>query len=570
VDAAGGLQPMERGPLTIVFNGEIYNHAELRVRFSLSCQTRSDTETLLLLYERIGPAMLPYLDGMFALAIHDERTQELFLARDRMGEKPLYYFHQGDTFTFASELNALAASLPLTLDEQALPEFLVKGWVGPDRTVYRHVFSVPIGYYMLWKLQPLPALQECKAWWNPLAAMAEARQAGARIRTLEEGAAQVLEALDIAVKRRIESSDLPVGCFLSGGIDSGLVTALASRHTRRLHTFTFNFEGVWDESDMALAVAKKYHTDHTNVYLDYGNLADDIGSILLAYGEPFADDSAIPSYYVAREAKKYVTVVLNGDGGDEVFGGYRRYVPATWPAWCKQLLAPWGSLTRYLRPPASKMSYYNYLYRLLNMQQADPVNRYLAASTDLFWEEAWGLERHDDFQWLRQITDYPGITPLQKARLQDYGGLLPEVLLPKIDIATMQHALESRTVFFAPEVLAASNSLPDKWMVNGTTTKLVLRHLARQLLPAENAAAPKRGFEPPLDQLVNGVLRDMVASYVLDPNGIIHTLLGRQRMEQVLHSRYPLPADKRSKLLYTAFCLAYWCKHRPAFAGEQY
>lgn len=565
VDAVGGSQPMHRGPLVVVFNGEIYNHQELRNQYHLSCQSRSDTETLLALYEKFGNDMLPMLDGMFAFCIYNRDTKRLLLARDRMGEKPLYYYHTKNVFAFASELNVLAANFPLELDADTLPEFLAKGWCGPDATVYKQVKSVPPGGFLeVMDFSNIIPQVDCKVWWNPAAEMLRRNQHGNHRLEEQQYSGMVKEALDNSVKRRIESSDLPVGCFLSGGIDSGIVTALAAKHASKLHTFTFSFDGMWDETDAAALVAKRYETIHTSIRLHYDTLEKDIGKILLSYGEPFADESAIPSYYIAKEAKQFVTVVLNGDGGDEVFGGYRRYVPACWPGNLRKGVELASKLLPLLPSPGSKMGYYNYGYRLLRMQQPDMVKGYLASTTDLLWD--FGLSSKDvsDYSWLKSIIEQEGLTPLQQSRLADYVGLLPEVLLPKIDIATMQHSLESRTVFFSPEVLNASAAIPDNCLVSGSTTKKVLRQVARELLPESIATAPKRGFEPPIEHIVDVELAPLIKEYLFGDAYEMNKILSPDVLRKIFQRQIKMSSDRRARILYTSFTLAYWLRHRPA------
>lgn len=564
IDAAGGSQPMHRGDLMIVYNGEIYNHKELRQQFHLQCETRSDTETILALYEKLGAGMLPLLDGMFAFCIYHKPSHKILLARDRLGEKPLYYYLKDAVFAFGSELNTLAVNFPLEVDEQAIPEFLAKGWIGPHHTVYKNTWSLPPGALLEVAdfMEPIGNLSPVQ-WWQAETDIQE-REGGGTVKISEqEWEIQLHKALDTSVKRRVEASDLPVGCFLSGGLDSGIVTALASKYASKLHTFTFSFDGMWDETDAAALVAKKYETVHTSIRLHYDSLPNDIGKILLPYGQPFADDSAIPSYYIAREAKEFVTVVLNGDGGDEIFGGYRRYVPSQWPGLIRSSLRMASAILPSLPAPSSKMSYYNYAYRLLRMQQKVDYKRYLAATTDLLWEKDWGLKNEMDMSWLQEIMQEPGLSPLQRVRLLDYNGLLPEVLLPKIDIATMQHSLESRTVFLAPEVLSASAAMPDDLLVSGPETKRILRKLASKLLPASIATAPKRGFEPPLDHIVDIELGDMIRDYLLQTSCSMKDLLSQQVISEIFNRKAKMSPDRRSRILYAMFALEFWYRHRP-------
>ena len=562
IDLAGGKQPMQLGNLTIIFNGEIYNHLELRKKHKRVCDTRSDTATLLALYEKLGVNMLSELDGMFAFCIYDSSSRTLFLARDRMGEKPLYYYHKGNHFAFSSELNTLASMLPLEVRENGLREFLVKGWIGPRKTIYENVFILPPGSYAVYDLERRNQLPEPIKWWKY-----EDQVAASSNLSFEDAKKEVLQAIQISVKRRMESSDLPVGSFLSGGIDSGLVTAIASEMTSNLHTFTFNFEGSFNESIEAEAVARKFGTSHNLMQIRYDHLQEDIGKILLAYGEPYADDSAIPSWYISKEAKKNVTVVLNGDGGDEVFGGYRRYVPQVWPSPLKKGLRLLGGVQSLLPAPTTKMSYYNYLYRMARLQNRCEYKNYLAASTDLFWDEVGGKSIFEEkfMRWLDPILKMDHLTDLRKSFLADYVGLLPTVLLKKIDIATMQHSLESRTVFLSPELLKLSGMLPDHFIVQSRKTKLILRSIAQDLLPGNSHALPKRGFEPPLTLWMKNELNEIMKEYVLASDAYSRSLFDEAALENLVNKKMRIADDRWGKLVFTLFSMEHWIRHKPSF-----
>ncbi|MDQ2862067.1 MAG: asparagine synthase (glutamine-hydrolyzing), partial [Bacteroidota bacterium] len=321
LDITCGKQPMHlAGKYTIIFNGEIYNHQEVRRQFKINGKTSSDTETLLLLYEKFGTEFLQYLDGMFAFAIHDKIKNRLFIARDRAGKKPFYYFHDEEKFAFASELNGLKTIVPLEINNGNFYQYLRLGAFYRQFTPYKNVTELTAGSYLLVDCNTLSLSQT--RWWN-INDFYKIKNDDSLRQSI-----QVTDAhLHTAIKRRIESSDLEVGCFLSGGIDSGIVTAIASGYNNKLKTFTVSFEGEYDEAPLAKLVAEKYKTQHTEIKISFSHLKNDLEKIMSNYGEPLFDSSIIPSYYVSREAKKYVTVVLNGDGSDELFGGYRRYVP---------------------------------------------------------------------------------------------------------------------------------------------------------------------------------------------------------------------------------------------------
>ncbi|MFN5134960.1 MAG: asparagine synthase (glutamine-hydrolyzing), partial [Chitinophagaceae bacterium] len=562
-----GAQPMETERYAIVFNGEIYNHLELRIRFGLKCHTRSDTETLLRLYELKGAEMLQYLDGMFAFAIINKETSSVLLARDRAGEKPLYYKQHETHWCFASELNTIAGLHHTERRTEGLVQFLVNGWTGPKETVYQNIYHLLPGEYMTLELQNNRWLSTTHTWWRYADGM---RQPAARVNqeVLKE---ELFALLKTSIQRRVDSSDLPVGCFLSGGLDSSIVATLASFIKAPLPTYTFVFDDEFNEGPRAAILAKQIRTEHKELSVNYSHIQDDIGKILLSYGEPFCDDSAIPSYYIAQEAKKYNTVIINGDGGDELFGGYRRYVPLQWPEAVKKSIAAVSGWGRSLLPtPKKKISLYNYAYRLAHLSSLQYPDKYLAATTDLFYEEGMFVAARQpevlrSKTWIREQFEGYETEELKAFIATDFTGLLPNVLLKKVDISTMQHSLESRTVFFTPEILQLAASLPASLLVHGGTTKLLLRLLAGQLLPKGMDRLPKRGFEAPLVKLVDDELKDLMAAYILgkQQKGIIHDLIPYNMLEQLWNNTANFSADRRSKLLYSLFCVEYWHCEQP-------
>ena len=285
-----------------------------------------------------------------------------------------------------------------------------------------------------------------------------------------------------AVKRRLESSDLEVGCFLSGGIDSGLVTAIASGIIVILKTFTVSFEGEYDEAPLAKLVAEKYKTHHTEINISFDHLKNDVEKILSNYGEPFFDSSAMPSYYVSKEAKKYLTVILNGDGADELFAGYRRYVPfSKYDFFKKNLLVKNGAsfFKKILPPSNNKKSKYNYLYRLASLASKSHLEIYLSAGVDIFEDyEQYILQ--PDFDYLStmkkdfDVIATANLSGLKKIMNMDFDTNLFSDLLVKMDIATMANSLEGRSPFLSKEIFEYAPSINDKFKINGTTTKYLL------------------------------------------------------------------------------------------------
>ncbi|MEO6681933.1 MAG: asparagine synthase (glutamine-hydrolyzing), partial [Ginsengibacter sp.] len=520
LDIKGGGQPMHlHDKYTIVFNGEIYNHNELRKQFNLSAQTSSDTETLLLLYERFGTDLLQYLDGMFAFVIHDKTKNELFIARDRAGKKPLYYYVDKQTFAFASELNGLKSMMPLEVDNNSIFHYLRLGSFYRQSTPYKNVLELKAGTHLIINCQSL-AIKETN-WWN-----VHDYYKKTCTDSFEEALQKTDDLLHLAIKRRLETSDLEVGSFLSGGIDSGLVTAIASGYHKNLKTFTVSFDGEYNEAPLARLVAEKYGTNHTEINISFSNLKNDLETILGNYGEPFFDSSAIPSYYVSKESKKHVTVVLNGDGADELFGGYRRYVPfAQYDFFKKNLLVKTpASIFKTLAPaPNNKKSVYNYIYRLASLASKTELEIYLSAGVDIF-EDYDKYIKNSGFNYLESIEeDFKKIagselSGLKKIMNLDFDTNLFSDLLVKMDIATMSNSQEGRSAFLSKEFLEYIPSHPDSFKVKGKTTKYLLRQLSKKYLPETIINQPKRGFEIPLKSWINNELKDIVFDYLSSPN----------------------------------------------------
>ncbi len=562
LDISGGKQPMTlEGRYFIIFNGEIYNHNELRKKFDLKCSTNSDTETLLLLFQKFGEKCLDHLDGMFAFAIYDNVEKKIFLARDRAGKKPLYIYSKDETIVFASELNCLKGLLPLEIEQKNIYQYMRLGVFYKNLTPYKNVNELEPGTFAFINCQTLE-IKKTK-WWDIH---------NFYLQNSSDNLSQAIEKTDQllieSVKRRISSSDLEVGCFLSGGIDSGLVTSIASSFTSRLKTMTVSFDGEYDEAPLAKLVAEKYNTDHTEIKISFDQLKNDIEQIISNYGEPFYDSSAIPSFYVSQAAKKRVTVILNGDGADELFAGYRRYVPFNKYDFFKKnfLVNNAGSFLKNILPASNdKKSKYNYLYRLLTFASKKDLDIYLSAGVDIIEDYEKNLLA-DGVNYLKEmkegfdrINNAP-LSGLKKIMNLDFENNFSSQMLAKIDIATMSHSLEGRSPFLSKELLAYAPTLSDSLKINGVTTKYLLRQLATKYLPESLINQPKRGFEIPLKSWVNGQLSDMIHDYVGAPNAFNRNIINPKFTIQLLNQKIKIPAEKRAKLLWTLFCLEVWYK----------
>lgn len=560
LDATGGRQPMHLEHLTIIFNGEIYNHLDVRKKHGLDCKTNSDTETILKAYAKLGPACLDDLGGMFAFAIYDRKKNELFIARDRAGKKPLYYFEDGNKFVFASELNALRNQLPLQINEENILQYLHAAYLFRESTPYQQVKELPAGCYATVSLDKPDV--KITGWWN-----IHDRYKTTSTDSFETALEKTDQFLHAAVKSRVESSDLEVGSFLSGGIDSGLVTAIAKQYNPSLKTFTVSFDGVYDEAPLAKLVADQYKTTHHEINIGYDKLVDEVETIISNYGEPVFDSSIIPSYYVSQEAKKHLTVILNGDGGDELFGGYRRYVPfAKYDFFDPGIFVrlPAKMLHAVLPLSHNKKSKYNYLYRLVDFASKSDVNTYFSSCLDVF--EGYrqylapcgtALDRiNGDFEKINRS----GLSGLRKILNMDFDHVFVSNLLTKMDIATMAHSLEGRSPLLDKELLDYIPTLPDSYKIKGGQTKYVLRSLAEKYLPKELIHQPKRGFEVPLKNWVDGQLNNIIADYLLSPNSYCKGFVKPGFIESLWDRKIRTGDEKRAKMLWTMFTLEVWYK----------
>ena len=562
LDIDGGAQPMHLDDrYTIIFNGEIYNHNEIRQQFNITGHTHSDTETLLLLYRKLGKDMLQYLDGMFVFVIYDKAEKKLFIARDRAGKKPLYIYNDAQKIIFASELNCLKSLLPLVLDQDNFYHYTRMGTFYRKLTPYKYVKELPPGTYL--EIDCISLKCSEKKWWNIHDFYLQSNTD-----TFSESQTKVDSFLHTAIKRRIDSSDLEVGCFLSGGIDSGLVTAIAREYNNNLRTFTVSFKGEYDEAPLAKLVAEKYQTDHTEINISFDNLSEDVENILMNYGEPFFDSSAIPSFYVSREAKKYLTVILNGDGADELFGGYRRYVPFSKYDFFKKNLFVKNTATllkSVLPVPHNKKTKYNYLYRLAAMASKSSLDIYLSAGVDIMedYEDNIIKPSFDYMQPLRldfDIIASSDLSGLQKIMNMDFDTNLFSDLLVKMDIATMANSLEGRSPFLCKELLEYTPAMNNRYKINGSTTKYLLRTLAKKYLPEQLVNQPKRGFEIPLKNWVNDELKDIIHDYVGAPNAFNKNIIDNNFTQQLLKNKIKIASEKRAKILWMLFSMEVWYK----------
>ena len=532
IDRAGGHQPMANEDETcwIVFNGEIYNHRALRPllearghRFRTTC----DTEVILHAYEEFGPAAVDRLEGMFAFVIYDARRGEVFAARDRLGKKPFFYAVLDDVFHFASELPALTRSPTWTgaINAAALEGYLSLGYFLAPATVYRNVFKLPPGHWLRIGADGL-RIQE---YWD-------VREFDTDDRPAPDHVAEIDTTLRQAVYDRLES-EVPLGAFLSGGIDSGLIVSyMAEALGDRLVTATVGFgERAHNEIEAAALTASHFRSQH-HAELIEPNLAEVIGPATTGLGEPLADSSAIPTWYVSRAARRHVTVALSGDGGDESFAGYDfRYVPHALEArvrgWVPAGLAPavswlgeqWPRSTRLPRPLRAGT--------VLENLGRDPAAAYYADLTFLKPAETrrlMGLSPDRDVTSspvFDAVTEpyrrCPSADPVQRAGYADLKVYLPNDPLVKVDRMSMAHSLEVRCPLLDRRVVELAFRIPAARKQVGRQGKVLLRELARHRLPAGVWRLPKRGFSAPIGKWIAGPHAGLFRDEVLSPGAKI-------------------------------------------------
>jgi asparagine synthase (glutamine-hydrolysing) len=531
IDLETGDQPIfsEDRSVVVILNGEIYNFGELRERLERAGHrfaTHGDTETIVHLYEEEGPDCVRRLEGMFGLAIWDARRRQLTLARDRLGKKPLFYSLRRGVLTFASELGALLSDpdVPRDLDLGALDAYLACRYIPSPYTAFSAVRKLPPASTLVLR----DGSARIERYW---------RLDYARKHSFANDD-EVLEAVRTEVRRAVRRrmvADVPLGAFLSGGVDSAtVVAAMAEASDRPVKTFSIGFaDSPLDELPLARLVAERFGTDHHELVVEPRAL-DVLPIVVRHHGEPFADATSIPTIYLARMARGEVTVALNGDGGDEAFGGYTRYVANAQAARVNVLPRPARvALSRLIDriPPSGRIDSARSRLRRLGASLAlSPQDRYIAYMTDL-----QGFRRHDVYTpahrallsgdvvgellggaW-RDSTATDIVDRMLDVDVQTY---LPDDLLAKVDIATMSCSLEGRSPLLDHHLMELAASLPPEWKVRGTQKKVALRAAMRGWVPDEILDAPKRGFQPPLVDWFRGELREYAREVLLDRSSI--------------------------------------------------
>jgi asparagine synthase (glutamine-hydrolysing) len=568
IDLAGGQQPIHNQDKTkwIVFNGEIYNYRELRKyleKDGARFYTHSDTEVILHLYERLGSDCLEQLRGMFAFAIWDERKKELFLARDRVGKKPLLYcLKTNGDLIFGSEFQAIIEHPDISreIDPEALNAYLVYLCVPAPMTIYRDVRKLEPAHWLIWKDGKI----ETRRYWMP--------DYSKKIKISKEEAIEETTRLVEEATRLRMIAEVPLGAFLSGGVDSSMVVALMARNSDQpVKTFSIGFEEEdFSELKYARKVAQHVGADH-HEFIVKPQALEILPTLVEHYGEPFADSSAIPSYYVARETRRHVTVALNGDGGDESFAGYERYQ-------AMKLGEAYRSIPNIIRKPLIeiplkmiptsevKRSRLRDIKRFTDAASLSSTERYgrwicafnRASRNKLLTQEFQKNIFNDPLQFINAwVGNKNGIGLLDTTLKTDLLTYLPNDLLVKMDIASMANSLEARSPFLDHKVIEFAASLPERLKMRLLDTKTLLKSAAARLVPKEVIYRQKMGFGVPVGRWFLRELKPLVTETLLGEKLARRGILNAAEVKNYVNEHLEMKKD-HSYRIWTLLMLELW------------
>lgn len=545
IDLETGHQPIhnEDKTLWIVLNGEIYNFLDLRKELEEkhTFYTKTDAEVILHLYEEYGEKCVLYLRGMFAFAVWDEKKQKLFIAKDRLGKKPLYYTTQNGTFIFASEIKSILEYLNKIpeIDCESIDLFLTYQYIPSPRTIFKNIRSLLPAHTLFCDGSGIIKIQK---YWE-LSFKEKINL------SFSDAALRIKDILTEATRLRM-LSDVPLGAFLSGGHDSSIIVGLMSHLSHKpVKTFSIGFEEEeFSELKYARIVAKHFSCEH-NEFIIRPNYVEILPKLVWHYGQPFADPSALPSYFVARETRKYVKVALNGDGGDENFCGYLRYkaikLSSVLPFQVlgKSFYKKLGSLL----PATGKLRYFNRFISVLgyppSMRNLLWHSYFTAEQKDFIYTDFMRSQiKNDAYNYLvGTFENAPACNLIDRVSFTDIMTYLPECLLVKMDIASMANSLESRSPFLDHKLIEFTASLPPEWKIRGFETKYILKYAFKDLLPREILGRKKQGFGIPVDrwfrQEWQGYFREVVLSQKALSRGYFQTDAIEQLFEEHIRGK---------------------------------
>ncbi|MDR1958927.1 MAG: asparagine synthase (glutamine-hydrolyzing) [Planctomycetaceae bacterium] len=565
-----GHQPMsnENDTVWIVFNGEIYNFEPLRQELLARghrFKSQSDTEVLLHLYEEYGETMLHRLNGMFAFAVWDASRRKLFLARDRIGKKPLFYCHEPGRLLFASEMKSIlqVPNVPREVDPEAVDEYLTYQYIPHPKTIFRGISKLPPGHFAVWENNYFIV----KRYWNM-----DFNSEEHRLKP-EEWSEELRSLVTDAVKIRLRS-DVPVGAFLSGGIDSSITAGIMQQEsTRQIRTFSIGFpQKEYDETAYAESAANRFGTRHQK-FIVTPDIHDILPKLIWHYDEPFADSSAIPMWYLSRETRREAVVALSGDGGDELFAGYDRYRAIQLanradllPCFVRRFLA--GPVRAAIPVSTRQRSSLRRFKRFLEALAMKPMERYLQwiavfnntrRLEELYTPDFRGqLNGHDPLHFLLEAesccVQRDAVSRISFVDMQTY---LPCDIMTKVDIASMAHSLECRAPLLDYRIAEWAAKLPIHCKIHGHRGKFILRKTFQHLLPKDIERRGKMGFGVPIDHWFRGPLRETVQEVLLDSRTFNRGLFQKKGIETLLRDHFAGRFDHAYRI-WALFILELW------------
>jgi asparagine synthase (glutamine-hydrolysing) len=568
--------PNEDGSIRIVFNGEIYNYRELRrgLEPRHSFRSQSDTEVIVHLYEEMGADAIAELDGMFALAIWDERNCRLLLARDRTGKKPLFYTQTARHLVFASEIKSLLAhpEVAAEIDTESIPYFFMYGYPAGPRTMYSGIQEVPPATVVTIAHSGSVVSHR---YWN--AGMTVGRDRSLQTVDRREAAATVRRLLTDAVSKRLVS-DVPLGAFLSGGVDStvivGLMSALMGEPVK---TFSIGFEGetAYDETSYARLAAERFQTDHTEFHVT-PSAVELLDRLIWHHDGPFGDASAIPTYIVSELTRRQVTVVLNGDGGDELFAGYLRFRAGVLSERIPRPAAlALKAIVERLPSPASERHWLSYARRFAHALNL-PLYERLTRWNSVFFEDLDQLLVPELLNppinplkylegELERLQEMP--TTLAKLLHANFTTYLPGDLSVKMDRCTMANSLEARSPFLDTALIEYVTALPDDLKLDGKRTKVILREACADLLPVAIQTRAKMGFGVPLGAWFRGALREYLCDHLLDSRARYRAYLVPRTVHRIVERHLAGQIDGGQQL-WSILCFERWLRLLPEWTAN--
>lgn len=573
IDLKHGKQPITNkdGTIVIVFNGEIYNYRELKqilLNKGVTFITSSDTEVILKLYEFYGNNFVNELNGMFVFSIYNKKTKEIFIARDRFGEKPLYYNSSHNEIIWSSELKSIVELKPelKKISPSTLQLFLSLSYIPAPYTIYEGVHKLEPGCRMIVNAETLEI--NIQKYWD-----LKPGESKNRIENYSVATKQLKKLLFESVEKRM-ISDVPIGVFLSGGVDSAIIASIMSKiSNQKIKTFTVAYKNKrYDESRRAKIIAKEVNSEHYECLLNYDELIGEIDKVILNYDEPYADPSCIPTYFISNKTSQFVKVALTGDGGDEVFGGYNKYLIHTYGRLYQHLVPSLVSkniiepfLNVLAQNDTDTKSFLTRTKKMFDSLGSDVINNHLnvvmlgfrAESLARLWSDQKTIDVNSYLKNILGPISDQFQTNLKKARYIDTKISLEGDLLVKIDRASMLTSLECRAPFLDHNLMEFSYDIPDKFLIWGNNKKRILKDTFADLLPYNFFNSPKSGFEVPIGDWFRNELKEDMINTLSECNLSQHSYFNKTYVTQIIKEHLSTKIDHSWKI-WTLYCFQKW------------